>query len=138
MRANKTRETDADVSRYLAAIEVPDRRADCEALAALMARVTGRPARLWGPSIVGFGVHRYRYESGREGEICAVGFASRKADIALYGLDITDGPGTLPGTLGKYKTGKSCLYIKRLSDVDPAVLGEMVQRAADHRMASDT
>lgn len=137
MSANKTQATDADVSAYLAAIDDPGRRADCQALAALMARASGQPAKLWGPSIVGFGVHRYRYESGREGEICAVGFASRKADIALYGLDIAGEPGTPPDALGKYKTGKSCLYIKRLSNVDLAVLARMVEDAAANRMATD-
>ncbi|MDH5833506.1 DUF1801 domain-containing protein [Luteimonas kalidii] len=137
MRANKTQETDADVSRYLAAIEDPGRRADCQALAELMSRVTGRPARMWGPGIVGFGVHRYRYESGREGEICAVGFASRKGEIVLYGLDIADEPGTLAGKLGKFKTGKSCLYIKRLADVDLTVLSDMVQVVARNRLAND-
>lgn len=137
MRANKTRETDADVSGYLTAIEHPDRRADCQALAELMSRVTGQPARMWGPGIVGFGVHRYRYESGREGEICAVGFASRKSELVLYGLDIASDSRTLPGELGKFKTGKSCLYIKRLADVDLVVLSDMIEAAATKRLSTD-
>jgi hypothetical protein len=138
MRANKTQETDADVSLYLAAIEDPGRRTDCQTLGELMSRLTGQPARMWGPGIVGFGVHRYRYGSGREGEICAVGFASRKGEIALYGLDIADESGALTGKLGKFKTGKSCLYIKRLADVDLMVLSDMIEAAAGKRSSTDT
>jgi Domain of unknown function (DU1801) len=137
MSSNKTQETGAVVSLYLATIEDPNRRADCQTLSELMSKATKQPAKLWGPSIVGFGVHRYRYESGREGEICAVGFASRKGEIALYGLDIAGDSNALLGKLGKYKTGKGCLYIKHLADVDLKVLSTMVQTAAKNRLSKD-
>ena len=137
MNPNKTQQTNEDVSHYLAAIEDPARRADCEALGALMSKAALQPAKLWGPSIVGFGIHRYRYESGREGEICAVGFASRKGEIALYGLDIAGDSSALLATLGKYKAGKGCLYIKRLADVDVKVLSAMIQSAAKKRLSKD-
>ena len=137
MNSNKTQQTNEDVSRYLAAIEDPVRRADCEALSALMSKATRQPAKMWGPSIVGFGVHRYRYDSGREGEICAVGFASRKGEIALYGLDIAGDSSALLAMLGKHKTGKGCLYIKHLADVDPKVLSTMIQSAAKKRLSKD-
>lgn len=130
---NKTVQTDADVADYFAAIQTPARRQDCETLAALMSSVSGQPAKMWGPGIVGFGVHRYKYDSGREGEICAVGFASRKPEIVLYGLDVGEGSKAL-AKLGKHKTGKGCLYIKTLGDVDLKVLESMIASAARQRM----
>ncbi|MGA9332738.1 MAG: DUF1801 domain-containing protein [Rudaea sp.] len=137
MNSNKTRQTNADVIRYLNAIEIPSRKEDCLALSDLMSRATAQPARMWGPGIVGFGVHKYRYDSGREGEICAVGFASRKSEIALYGLGAADGSNALLQSLGKYKTGKGCLYVKRLADVDLKVLSSMIRSAAKARMSKD-
>ncbi len=137
MNSNKTRQTNADVICYLNAIEIPSRKEDCLALSDLMSRATAQPARMWGPGIVGFGVHKYRYDSGREGEICAVGFASRKSEIALYGLGAADGSNALLQSLGKYKTGKGCLYVKRLADVDLKVLSSMIRSAAKARMSKD-
>lgn len=137
MKSNKTQQTDADVAAYLDGIESEARREDCVALTELMAKASGQPARMWGASIVGFGVHKYQYESGRSGEICAVGFASRKNEIALYGLDIADGTNALLPRLGKYKTGKGCLYLKQLSDVDLKILSSMIQAAAKTRISKD-
>ena len=132
MVENKTQATLASAEAYLAAIIDPERRSDCEALSAMMSQATGCPAVMWGPSIVGFDVHRYRLASGKEGEICLVGFASRKGDIALYGmgsvLDQTD-------RLGRCKTGKGCLYIRRLSDVDAGVLADLIASAIVERRA---
>lgn len=135
MAGNKTTETDASAAACLAAIADPARRADCEALAALMARASGEPARMWGTAIVGFGTHRYRYESGREGEICAVGFASRKGDIAVYGLHGAPGFDEAIGSLGRHKLGKGCVSLRSLADVDGAVLERLVGEAARARMA---
>jgi hypothetical protein len=83
---------------------------------------------MWGPSIVGFGVHRYKYESGREGEICKIGFSPRKAALTLYGMGIERNAAVL-ARLGKHSTGKGCLYIKKLADVDAGVLDELIAAA---------
>lgn len=136
MGQNKTRQTDAEVAGYLAGIEPPSRRQDCETLVELMSTLTRQPARMWGASIVGFGVHHYRYDSGREGDICAVGFSSRKAEIAIYGLDFADPSDDALARLGKHKTGKGCLYVKRLADVDLDVLSSLLQAAAGKRMST--
>ena len=133
---NKTMPTDASAAEYLGAIADPSRRADCEALVSIMAKATGQKATMWGPAIVGFGVHRYKYESGREGETCLVGFASRKGDISLYGTASAPSQTELLAQLGKHKMGKGCLCIRRLSDVDVKVLGQIISesiRAKDDR-----
>ena len=130
MPANKTQATVADVSAYLNAIADTTRRADCLALADLMHRATGQPAVMWGSAIVGFGLHRYPLAGGKTGEICAVGFASRAADIALYGLTgFADEAEALLDALGKHKRGKGCIYLKRLADVDAGVLAQLVTQA---------
>jgi hypothetical protein len=130
MAENKTKPTDASVAQYLAQIEDDDRRKDCEAIASLMTKASGHPAIMWGTAIVGFGLHKYKYESGREGETCVLGFASRKGDISIYGATSAPQHAALLAKLGKHKTGKSCLYIKRLSDVDLGVLKELFLGAA--------
>jgi hypothetical protein len=133
MAENKTKATDASVAAYLAAIDDEARRKDCEALADLMAQATKQPPRMWGTSIVGFGSYHYRYDSGREGDTCVVGFSSRKGDISVYGLNAAAGAEELLSKLGKYKAGKGCVYIKRLSDVDLNVLEKLVAGAAAER-----
>ena len=125
MAENKTKATQASVAAYLAGITDETRRRDCEALAKLMAESTKQPATMWGTGIVGFGNHHYRYESGREGDICAVGFASRKGDISLYLTGLPALEKFLP-TLGRHKVGKGCLYVRRLADVDLKVLEKMI------------
>ena len=97
-----------------------------------MAEETGEPPRMWGASIVGFGSYHYAYASGREGDWMALGFSPRKANLTLYLMDGFGGYGELLDRLGKHSTGKSCLYIKRLSDVDVDVLREMVRRSYRH------
>lgn len=124
---NKTQATTADVDAFLAAIPDPGRREDCQRIRALMEAATGAPARLWGPSIVGFGVYHYRYESGREGDWMVTGFSPRKNDLTLYIMPGFARYEALMAKLGKHKTGKSCLYIKRLADVDMAVLETLVR-----------
>ncbi len=129
MAANKTMPTPADARAYLAAIDNPVRRADCETLAALMERVTGEPPVMWGPGIVGFGSYRYRYASGREGDAPMAGFASRKGDISIYLSCDTEARAALLAKLGHHKMGKGCLYVRTLADVDQAVLEELVRES---------
>ena len=130
MAENKTKETDASVESYLAAIQDEARRTDCETLAQLMAKVTKHPPKMWGSSIVGFGSYHYKYESGREGEMCLVGFSSRKSDISLYGLMAAPSHEELIPKLGRHKAGKGCLYIKGLSDINLKVLEKLIADAA--------
>ena len=129
MAKMKTTPTQASVDAYIDAVADEQKRADCRAVAAMMAEVTGAPARMWGPSIVGFGSYHYRYESGREGDFMETGFAARKRAITLYIMAGFSEYGDLLAKLGKHDTGKSCLYLKRLADVDQAVLREMVERS---------
>ena len=130
MAENKTQPTDASVRDYLAAISDEARRKDCEAIAALMEKATKQTPKMWGASIVGFGSYHYTYDSGREGDICVVGFSSRKSEISLYGLMAAADATGLLKKLGKHKAGKGCVYIKRLSDVDLKILTKMVSGAA--------
>jgi hypothetical protein len=130
MAENKTKETDASVDRYIAAIADETRRADCQVLAKLMAKATKQPAKMWGSSIVGFGSYHYKYESGREGNMCLVGFSSRKGDISVYGMNSAPNHDALMAKLGKHKMGKGCLYIKRLSDIDLKTLEKLIAEAA--------
>ena len=126
MASNQTIETGASVEAFLSQVEHPVRRADARTLLELMQRVTGAEPRMWGPAIIGFGKYRYRYESGREGEMLHVGFSPRKGNLALY---LTSKPATYEAHLshlGKHKTGASCLYINKLADVDLQVLESLV------------
>jgi hypothetical protein len=124
MAANKTVETDVDVAAFVAGVADPAQRADADTLIDLMSRVSGAPARMWGPSIIGFGSYTYRYDSGREGTSLRIGFSPRKGQTVLYGL--ASQLDTL-GDLGKYRTGKGCLYLRRLSDVDQGRLEAVVR-----------
>jgi hypothetical protein len=94
----------------------------------MMAKASGEPATMWGPSIIGFGVNHYKYDSGREGSICKIGFSPRKAALTLYGMGI-ERNATIVARLGKHTTGKGCLYIKQLADVDAGVLDELIVAA---------
>ena len=125
----KTTPTDASVDAYIDAVEDAQKREDCRAVAAMMTEATGAPARMWGSSIVGFGSYHYRYASGREGDFMETGFAARKRALTLYVMAGFSEYGDLLAKLGKHKTGKSCLYVKRLADVDQDVLREMVERS---------
>jgi len=130
MAENKTKATAASVAAHLAAITDEARRRDCEVLVQLMARATNEPPRMWGPSIVGFGSYHYTYESGREGDSCLVGFASRKGDISVYLMGSFPEREALLAKLGRHKLAKACLYLRRLGDVDLAVLEQLVARSA--------
>ena len=132
---NKTKETAASVDAYIAAVADPNQRADAEKICALMQRLSGEPAKMWGPSIIGFGSYHYRYDSGREGEMCRIGFSPRKGQTVLYLIDGFEGQPELMARLGKHKTGKSCLYVKRLSDIDEAVLEDLCVRSLKYMAA---
>lgn len=127
-KPNKTQPTDAAVADFIAALPDAVRRDDCNALIDTMRRASGKPPRMWGPAIVGFGNYHYRYESGRSGEMPQVAFSPRKGDLTLYlmpGFEQQQAQALL-ARLGKHKVGKSCLYIKRLADVDRGVLDELI------------
>lgn len=123
---NKTQLTDDSVEEYLAAIADESRRKDCQALTKLMSGVTRQPPRMWGKNIVGFGSYHYKYDSGREGDMCLAGFSSRADSISLYVVADTPAQLKLLAKLGKHKSAKACVYIKRLADVDAAVLKAVV------------
>lgn len=126
MAENKTKATDASVKDYLASIVDDARREDCQALLTMMTKVTKCKPVMWGTSIVGFGSYHYRYASGREGDSCATGFSSRKADISIYLVAEGERQSERLAKLGKHKMAKSCLHIRRLSDVDIKILEELV------------
>lgn len=126
MTENKTKPTKLSVTAFLNAVSDPSRRADAKALVKLLQSSTGEKPQMWGPSIVGFGSHHYKYESGREGDMPIVGFSPRKTAIVLYGLA---GSKALLPNLGKHTTGKGCVYIKKLADVDQVVLQTIVVKA---------
>jgi len=136
LAGNKTKPTAISVDDFLHAVADPQRREDARKLRALMERVSGEPAKMWGPSIVGFGHHHYRYESGREGDMCRIGFSPRARELVLYGGFLLDAARL--ERLGTYRAGKGCLYIKRLADVDVAELEAMAAQAwARKRDVSD-
>ena len=127
MAETKTKPTNVSVDAFLNGMEHPVRRADGKAVRAMMERVTGEPAVMWGPSIVGFGSYHYRYASGHEGDMCRVGFSPRSANLVLYVGGFPEYEALL-AKLGKYKRSKACLYLNKLADVDPAVLEEIARR----------
>lgn len=129
MATQKTRETAASVEEFLNGIENRTRREDGLAMLDLMREVTGEEARMWGSSIVGFGSYHYVYESGREGDAMLTGFSPRKQNLAIYVMPGFSAYDSLLDKLGKHKTGKSCLYINKLADVDLKVLKTLVRRS---------
>lgn len=132
MADNKTKPTAVSVASFIKSIADETARADAKGLVDLMQRATGEKPKMWGPSIIGFGSYHYKYESGREGEMPIVGFSPRKAATALYGMGIGDAEALL-AKLGKHSTGKGCLYIKKLADVDQKVLEAMVVKSVAAR-----
>jgi hypothetical protein len=129
MAENKTKPTPMSVPAFLDACADEAQRADAKTLASLMQKVTGDQPSMWGPSIVGFGSYHYAYESGREGDMPIVGFSPRKTANVLYGAIGFDGAEVLLAKLGKHTTGKGCLYIKKLADVDVKVLETLLEMA---------
>ena len=129
MAENKTKPTQLKVSDFIAGIENKVKRDDCRELMKLMAKITGNRAKMWGTAIVGYGKYHYKYESGREGDFFLTGFSPRKQALSIYivsGFSINP---ELMEKLGKYKTGKSCLYVKKLDDVDRSALAQLVQES---------
>ena len=124
--ANKTTPTEVKPEEFVAAIEHPVRKADAEVLLDLFAEVTGMTAKMWGPSIIGYGEYHYKYESGREGDMLMTGFSPRKANLVLYIIPGYSEMGDMLDRLGKHKIGKSCLYVNKLADVDISVLKEII------------
>ena len=124
----QTKPTDLRVDAFLDGVEHPVRRADGKAVRAIMERVTGEPAVMWGPSIVGFGSYHYRYASGHEGDTCRVGFSPRSANLVLYVGGFPDYEALL-ARLGKHTRSKACLYLTKLADVDLGVLEEIAQQS---------
>ena len=122
---NKTKATGASVSKFIDSVENKTRREDARVLVQMMQEVSGQKPVMWGPSIIGFGTYHYQYESGREGDICRIGFSPRKANLAFY---IHCDPGLLE-KLGKYKKNVGCMYINKLADVDVKVLRRMIDKA---------
>jgi hypothetical protein len=127
MTAPKTVPNKESVAGFIASVADERRRADAEQLCELMAKATGTEPVMWGPSIVGFGSYHYRYATGREGDSPAVGFSPRKAALTLYLPQGFDAHEALLAKLGPHTLGKSCLYVKRLSDVDEPTLRKLVQ-----------
>jgi hypothetical protein len=131
MAQNKTRQTKVTPASFIAKVTNAQQRKDSNELIAMMREITGEPPKMWGTSIVGFGTSHYVYESGRQGDICLTGFSPRKPSLVLYiGEALQDT--SLMSRLGKHTTGRGCLYIKKLDDVDRNVLRELIAKAIDN------
>lgn len=130
--ANKTTPTSRDVLDFVGSIDDEQKRADSLALIDMMRGITGHEPVMWGPSIIGFDSYHYKSEAGREGDMCAIGFSPRKAALTIYIYEGFNDHGDLLAKLGKHTTSMGCLYVKKLSDVDTDVLGELVTRAYKH------
>lgn len=132
MAALKTQPTDASVDAFIAAVEPQGRREDCRAVDALMRRATGAEPKLWGASIVGYGTYTYVNTTNKPADWPITAFSPRKANLSVYIMDGFDRHNDLMARLGKYSTGKSCLYIKALSDIDLKVLEDLVRASVAH------
>lgn len=129
MATLKTKPTAQSVTSFINGIEDATKRADCKKIAGMMREATGKRAKMWGTSIVGYGNYHYKYASGREGDWMVTGYSPRAQNISVYIMPGFEPFGDLLGKLGKYKTGKSCLYIKRLEDVDEKVLARLIRES---------
>jgi uncharacterized protein DUF1801 len=127
--ANKTVATRSSVAGFLRTIADDLRRADAEAASKLIARATGEKATMWGSAIIGFGAYHYKYESGREGDMCKIGLAPRKSGLVLYNVVSDKNAAASLKQLGKHKVSGGCLHIAKLADVDPTVLHDMIRSA---------
>ncbi len=132
MAENKTKPSKVSVTAFMNSIEDKQKRLDARKVAAMMREATGSRARMWGANIVGFGEYHYKYDSGREGDFMITGFSPRKQALTLYVIPGFKHFEPLMNKLGKYKTGKSCLYIKRLADVDEKVLKKLIDGSVKH------
>ncbi|OGO30209.1 MAG: hypothetical protein A2Z16_02970 [Chloroflexi bacterium RBG_16_54_18] len=129
MAENKTRLTGLSVNAFIEGVPEEHKRRDSFTILELMKRITGKEPLMWGDSIIGFGSYHYKYESGREGDMPLAGFSPRKQNLTIYILSGFDNYDRLMGSLGKHKTGKICLYINRLSDVDLTVLEQIIRES---------
>jgi len=129
---NKTVKNRASVKEFIDSIEDTAKRKDCKEIAKMMRKASGKNSKMWVGSIVGYDEYHYKYESGREGDNLRIGFSPRKQAITLYIMDGFDKYDSLLEKLGKHKTGKSCLYIKRLSEIDKNVLNELIEGSLKH------
>ena len=132
MAENKTTPNDQDVEQFLNSVDDERKRKDSFTILELMKQVTGREPRMWGSSIVGFGSYHYTYESGREGDMPLAGFSPRKQNLTLYNMGGFERYDDLLKKLGKHTTGKGCLYIKRLDDVDLPTLKSLIEESFKH------
>ena len=137
-KENETRPTDADVREHLSGVEHPGRRRDAEALVVLMSEATGEPPTMWGSSMIGFGSYDYRYASGHAGTTMRVGFAARRANLALYGLADAPSSEALLERLGKHRRGAGCVYVTRLEDVNTSVLRALIELGYAYERPSAT
>jgi hypothetical protein len=135
MRENKTKAGSLNVGAYIDALTDPMRRSEAKELVQLMHLASGEKPRMWGSSIVGFGNYHYRYDSGREGDVPLISFSARKAAMVLYSMLSHGEAKVLLTRLGKHTTGKGCLYIKKLADVDRTVLETLIKNAVAHYRA---
>jgi hypothetical protein len=129
---NKTKPTAVSPAAFISKLPNAQRRKDAKQLVAMMRKASGKPPKMWGPSIIGFGSYHYVYDSGREGDICRIGFSPRKPGLVLYLMSALKQK-TLMSKLGKYSTGKGCLYIKTLDDIDPGVLRQIIAKSLKER-----
>jgi Domain of unknown function (DU1801) len=135
MAPNKTKSTTLSVSAFIDALTDSGRCADAKALLKLMQNAAGEKPKMWGPSIIGFGSYHYKYESGREGDMPLIAFSPRKSSTVLYGMTGFDDAAALLAKLGKHTTGKGCLYIKKLADVNQHVLETLVVKSLTAKRA---
>ena len=129
---NKTRQTTVSPRDFIASLDAGPRKRDAERLLPLIEKVTGLKGYMWGPSIIGFGRYHYKYESGREGDMCMSGFSPRKANMVIYGLSGIANMDDKLARLGKHKTGKGCLYLGKLDDLDKDVLAALIREGVAH------
>lgn len=134
----KTQPNDKSVTDFLGSMENDTRREDSFTILELMKEASGVEPIMWGDSIIGFGTYHYKYASGREAEWFLTGFSPRVQNLTLYIMDGFDEYDKLLGNLGKHSTGKSCLYVKRLENIDLEVLKEMVEKSVAHMQASNS
>jgi hypothetical protein len=134
----KTKQTDQNVEEFLNSLPDERQRRDAFTILGLMKQATRSEPKMWGSSIIGLGSSHYKYESGREGDWFIIGFSPRKQNLTLYLNTGFDRYEEILKRLGKYKTGKACLYIKRIEDVDQAVLKELIQQSAEEYSRSST
>ena len=132
MAENKTKATEQSVTAFLDSVTDEQRRQDCYAVLDLMKAATGEEPKIWGGGMVGVGAYHYKYESGHEGDMFLTGFAPRKQNLTLYIMPGSTRYAELMQKLGKYKSGKACIYVKKLADIDLNVLQELIEQSVQH------